>query len=524
MLLRRSLPRAASALSCAAALGLGSSALLAQPAPGAAPAPAPAPAQAPADEPIRFTLDLHGGLIYRVGPVDPAPTARGGGLVGLDALIGTNRWYQVGLGYDHGFIGRERNDSGAGRFFDTNRTLDVLWALGRVFPWQNDEVALWVQLGLGPAWQTISAAGETSVTGPDGQVALVASSCSGRSPPGLGLRGGVGVDVALGSLIIFTADVGADHYRLTSQSINNCGPGMGAATFLATRFGFALATGRSKPPAPPAPPPVLSDRDGDAIIDNVDACPDQPGLPSTDPTKNGCPPPPDRDHDGIPDASDACPDAAGPPSDDPKKNGCPDRDGDKIIDALDACPDVPGRPSDDPKENGCPPDTDGDGIRDDKDACPKEKGLPNEDPTKNGCPLVVVREKEIVISQQVQFEVDRSIIRPESKELLDTVAQALKDHPEIVKLEVQGHTDNSGNERHNKILSAARAESVRRALIQRGIAERRLLAQGYGQEQPLAANDTDVNMAKNRRVQFLIFEKKAPGDDAAPKSPPHRKK
>jgi outer membrane protein OmpA-like peptidoglycan-associated protein len=509
MLTRRTLPLG---LGVAAALGLGSSALLAQTAPQAAPAaPTPGPAApapaAPEQDRIHFTFGPHFGLGYRVGPLDPEPLARGAGFVGVDALIGTNKWYAVGLGYDHGFVGRDRDDNRAGRFFEVNHKLDSLWALGRFYPWQNDEVALFLQLGVGPTWQLVNVSGEVSATGPNGNVELDPSSCSGRTP-GFGAKGSVGVDVALSNSLIFFGDVGVDHYRMTGKQINNCGPGLGPSTFLTTRFGLALAVNRAKEKAPPPPPPPPSDRDGDAILDSADACPDQPGLPSTDPTKNGCPPPSDRDRDGIPDAADACPDQAGPPSDDPKKNGCPDRDGDKIIDSLDACPDVPGRPSEDPKENGCPPDTDGDGIRDDKDACPNEKGMPNEDPRKNGCPLVVVREQEIVISQEVQFEVDSAKIKKESNELLDTVAKVMKDHPEITKIEVQGHTDDTGNRQHNKILSGQRAESVKRALVNRGVAEKRLVAQGYGQEKPIADNATDTGKARNRRVQFVILEKK----------------
>jgi OmpA-OmpF porin, OOP family len=511
MPLRRLLP---SGLGLAAVLG--ASPALAQPAPQAAP-PAAASGSTPQvqGEPLRFTLDLHGGLLYRVGAVTPSDTGRGGGLIGLDVLLGPSKFWALGLGYDHAFIGGDRTDSGSGSFVDTSRTLDELWALGRYYPWQNDEVALYVQLGVGPTFQSVSVSGQTTTNPANFQV--VSTACSARSSVGLGLRGGAGVDVALSSLIIFYGEVGVDHFRLGSDELGSCGPGIGPSTFLATRFGFALATGRQKPPPPPPPPRPPSDRDGDAILDEVDACPDQPGLPSDDPTRNGCPPPPDRDRDGIPDASDACPDLPGQPSDDPKRNGCPDRDGDKIIDPLDACPDLPGVPSDDPKENGCPPDTDGDGIRDDKDACPNEKGLPNADPTKNGCPLVMVRDKEISIGQEVEFEVDRSIIRPQSKELLDTVARVIKEHPEIARLEVQGHTDNTGNARHNKVLSAARAEAVKRALALRGVPERRLVAQGYGQEKPIADNDTDAGRARNRRVQFVILEKKAP---PPPKTPP----
>jgi outer membrane protein OmpA-like peptidoglycan-associated protein len=436
--------------------------------------------------------------------------------VGLDALVG-RRAFAIGVGYDHGFIGSDRAGGTGGAFTDTSRSLDELWLLGRYYPWQNDAVALYLQLGLGPTWQSIdvSSVGSPLVTNP----ATMPTQCSARGPVGLGLRGGAGVDVVLSSLIVFYGEVGVDRLQVTDQAIGSCGPGMGGTTFLATRFGFALATGRQKPPPPPPPPVAVSDRDGDAILDNVDACPDQPGLPSTDPTKNGCPPPPDRDHDGIPDAADACPDLPGPPSDDPKKNGCPDRDGDKIIDPLDACPDVPGNPSDDPKKNGCPADTDGDGIRDDVDACPNEPGPANADPAKNGCPMVVVREKEIVINQQVQFEVDKAIIKPESDGLLDGIAKVMKDHPEIAKVEVQGHTDDTGKAQHNKELSGQRAEAVMRALVKRGIEGRRFVAKGYGQEKPIAPNDGDLGRAKNRRVQFVILEKKAPGDAKPAPSP-----
>ncbi len=504
-------PRRSLSLGLGCAFALGASSALAQPAGGGAP-----------DEPARFTFDLHAGAVYRVGSVDATAPTRGGGLLGLDALLGPNKWWAAGVGYDHAFIGSDRVDGAAGAFTDTSHTLDELWALGRVYPWQNDAAAFYVQLGLGPTWQTVSQSGDVSAAGLGGEVALLPSQCSQRAPAGFGVRGSAGFDVALSSLLIFTGEVGVDHFQLTDQPVNGCAGGLGSSTFLATRLGFALATGRIKPPPPPPPPPPPSDRDGDAILDSVDACPDQPGLPSSDPTRNGCPPPPDRDHDGIPDAEDACPDQPGPPSDDPKRNGCPDRDGDKIIDSLDACPDVAGVPSADPKKNGCPAvvDTDGDGIFDDKDACPKEPGPPNADPTKNGCPLVMVREGEIVIGQQVQFEIDKAVIKKESDELLDGIAKVLKDHPEIARVEVQGHTDNTGKAQHNKVLSASRAEAVRRALVKRGVADRRLVAQGFGQEKPIADNDSDAGRAKNRRVQFVILEKKAP---AAPPAPPATK-
>ena len=253
------------------------------------------------------------------------------------------------------------------------------------------------------------------------------------------------------------------------------------------------------------------DRDGDGILDDDDACPDVKGVKTDDPKTNGCPPEgeKDTDGDGILDSVDACPKVKGVKSDDPKKNGCPpDRDGDGIPDAEDACPDVPGVADDDPKKNGCPPDTDGDGITDDKDACPEEKGPPDPDPAKNGCPRVHVTDKEIVILEQVQFDTGKATIKKASDGLLDNVADAFKAHADVLRVEVQGHTDNRGTPALNKGLSQRRAEAVRSALVFRGIAEGRLEARGYGQDVPIGDNKTDDGRQKNRRVQFKILDRK----------------
>jgi OOP family OmpA-OmpF porin len=235
--------------------------------------------------------------------------------------------------------------------------------------------------------------------------------------------------------------------------------------------------------------------------------------PCADKTKEGCAPPPkDTDGDGIIDTKDACPDVKGVKTDDPKTNGCPaDRDGDGIIDAEDACPDEPGVADPDPKKNGCPPppkDTDGDGIIDTEDACPNEKGAADPDPKQNGCPKSVrVTETEILILEQVQFDTGKAIIKPVSDGLLDEVAAVLKEHPEIIKIEVQGHTDDRGQRAFNDKLSQARANAVMKAMIGRGIAAQRLTAKGYGQNQPLLENTTEEGRQKNRRVQFVIVEK-----------------
>jgi outer membrane protein OmpA-like peptidoglycan-associated protein len=267
------------------------------------------------------------------------------------------------------------------------------------------------------------------------------------------------------------------------------------------------------------PPP--SDRDGDGITDDVDACPDVKGVPNEDPKKHGCPPPSDRDGDGIIDDLDACPDVKGVPSEDPKKNGCPpDRDGDGIYDDVDACPDVKGVPSEDPKKNGCPPDTDGDGIIDPEDACPNDPGPKDPDPKKNGCPTVRVTEQEIIILEQVQFDTGKATIKKVSDELLDKVAKIFREHPEILKVEVQGHTDNQGLPAFNKKLSNDRADAVLKALVKRGIAKTRLVAKGYGQDKPIADNGTDAGRQENRRVQFVILDKRPKTAADAPPPPP----
>lgn len=256
------------------------------------------------------------------------------------------------------------------------------------------------------------------------------------------------------------------------------------------------------------PPPKDTDKDG--IFDEKDACINEPGVANTDPTKHGCPLPKDTDQDTIIDAVDACVDIPGVSDANAAKNGCPpDRDDDRVWDKEDACIDIKGIRTTDPATNGCPGDSDGDTIRDDKDACPFEKGKPNKDPTKNGCPTAVrVTDTEVIILQQVQFDTAKATIRKVSDSLLEEVADVLKEHPEILKIEVQGHTDDRGTVAGNDKLSQDRAESVVKALVKRGVDQGRLTAKGYGQSVPIETNKTNEGRQKNRRVQFKISEKK----------------
>jgi len=262
-----------------------------------------------------------------------------------------------------------------------------------------------------------------------------------------------------------------------------------------------------------------SDRDKDGVLDQDDACPDTPGVRTTDPKTNGCPPPAapsDRDGDGIVDPDDACVDEPGVKSDDPKKNGCPapkDSDGDLIFDDQDACPNEKGEPSADPAKNGCPAapkDSDGDGILDNVDACPDEAGPADPDPKKNGCPKAQVSGDQIRILEQVQFATNSSKILPESDAVLGAVLKILQDLPQIGFVSVEGHTDNRGGKGYNRDLSKRRAAAVVKWLTGKGIDKKRLTSAGFGQEKPIDTNDTAAGRQNNRRVEFHI-KKNEPG-------------
>ena len=333
----------------------------------------------------------------------------------------------------------------------------------------TDNVTLGPQLVFGAAVGVLLADKMLQI-GPEiyGSTLMVGSDNFGRATTNL--EGILGARVRLAGFVVgAAAGPGFNH-------------GMGTP---ALRALLSVAYAPEPAPPPPPPPPVHkkkkpSDRDHDGIPDKNDACPDEPGVPSEDPTKNGCPPPP------------------------------PDRDGDGIPDAKDACPDVKGVASNDPLENGCPPDTDGDGIRDDVDACPNEKGPPDTDPQKNGCPKSVrVTDGEIVILEQVQFKTGSAVILPASDDLLRQVAGVLAEHPEILTIEVQGHTDSRGGKAYNKKLSQKRADSVRKWLINLGQVDGgRLSARGYGMAEPIADNGTAEGRQQNRRVQFKILDKR----------------
>jgi len=118
--------------------------------------------------------------------------------------------------------------------------------------------------------------------------------------------------------------------------------------------------------------------------------------------------------------------------------------------------------------------------------------------------VVQLRKQEIVITEQIQFKSNSAEILPESENVLRQVADVLLRHPQIERVEIQGHTDSTGSRLRNVELSQARAEAVRTWLTGAGVQAERLDAKGYGPDHPIRANDQPANRAKNRRVQFII--------------------
>lgn len=117
---------------------------------------------------------------------------------------------------------------------------------------------------------------------------------------------------------------------------------------------------------------------------------------------------------------------------------------------------------------------------------------------------VTVTADAIVITEKIMFEYNKAKIKEESFGLLDEIVSVIKENPRIKELSIEGHTDSDGSDRYNKKLSDKRAASVRTYLTEHGISEDMLLSKGWGEEKPIADNESDEGKAKNRRVEFKI--------------------
>ena len=135
---------------------------------------------------------------------------------------------------------------------------------------------------------------------------------------------------------------------------------------------------------------------------------------------------------------------------------------------------------------------------------PEKEPEPEPEPEKR----VEVKEESIELSEVVQFKSGSATLLPDSEKLLSEVADALKEHPEILRIRVEGHTDARAGSHYNRKLSRARARSVRKYLMEQGISGKRLVPRGYGEKEPVDTNKTPEGRYKNRRVEFKILKRK----------------
>ncbi|MGE5176025.1 MAG: OmpA family protein [Hyphomicrobiales bacterium] len=247
------------------------------------------------------------------------------------------------------------------------------------------------------------------------------------------------------------------------------------------------------------------DSDGDGVYDGLDQCANTPKGAKVDP--KGCPM--DSDGDGVYDGIDQCPDTPKGAKVDDK--GCPiDSDGDGVPDGLDQCDNTPTGAKVD--ANGCPIDSDKDGVPDGLDKCPDTPANAKVD--KDGCPIEVTeKETELLDTgmirlENVNFETGKSDITDDSKPVLDTVGQVLSKWPEL-RIEIGGHTDSRGSAAYNQKLSQERAQAVLSYLLQKfpNLKPDQFVAKGYGESKPVVPNTSPLNMAKNRRVEFVVLNK-----------------
>lgn len=144
-------------------------------------------------------------------------------------------------------------------------------------------------------------------------------------------------------------------------------------------------------------------------------------------------------------------------------------------------------------------DIDKDGVADAVDKCPNTReGMPV---NAYGCMADELASTEI----EVLFDTASAEMSAGPKPALDELAQFMKDHPDT-KVEIQGHTDNTGTASLNRSLSEKRAQEVANYLVSNGIESSRLLTQGFGEDNPIASNSTAAGRAENRRVMAIISQ------------------
>jgi outer membrane protein OmpA-like peptidoglycan-associated protein/tetratricopeptide (TPR) repeat protein len=121
-------------------------------------------------------------------------------------------------------------------------------------------------------------------------------------------------------------------------------------------------------------------------------------------------------------------------------------------------------------------------------------------------PLLPIEANAVVVLKNIFFDPSKFELRSESQVELGAVVQLMKDNPTL-KIQINGHTDNSGNAAENKVLSENRARAVTSYLVTKGIAETRLSSKGWGDTLPVAPNTTPEGRAQNRRTELKVVSR-----------------
>lgn len=115
----------------------------------------------------------------------------------------------------------------------------------------------------------------------------------------------------------------------------------------------------------------------------------------------------------------------------------------------------------------------------------------------------ILKADSLITLSELLFETNSHELKAEHFPALDSIGQFLKTYPTLEVI-VSGHTDNTGNERHNIALSARRAETVAEYLIDKGAVYDQVTFEGFGSSRPISGNDSAASRSKNRRVEILI--------------------
>lgn len=147
------------------------------------------------------------------------------------------------------------------------------------------------------------------------------------------------------------------------------------------------------------------------------------------------------------------------------------------------------------KSNPLDPDTDGGGVKDGVEV------KFNADPLDADDDIMNIGIGEKLVLKGIEFTTGKSEINPKSERILNFALKAMQ-KMDNTNFEIVGHTDDVGDRDKNIALSKERAETVKKWLVTRGIAEGRLTTRGAGPDEPLFPNTTETNKQKNRRVEF----------------------